>query len=141
MAYTVKQLAEMSGVSVRSLHWYDIKGILKPAYHGVNGYRYYEKEQLLVLENILFFKELGFSLKSIQELLLKDELSMLQALQKRQRSLIDDIVIKKDLIIMIDKLISDFIKNNMTDDIKLDVMITEHNKLHKKIFNLIKDIK
>ena len=40
MAYTVKQLAKISGVSVRTLHWYDEKGLLKPSYHGSNGYRY-----------------------------------------------------------------------------------------------------
>ena len=46
MAYTVKQLAAMSGVSVRTLHFYDETGLLKPAFHGANGYRY-EEAQLL----------------------------------------------------------------------------------------------
>ncbi len=41
MAYTVKQVAEMSGVSVRTLHFYDQTSLLKPAYHGANGYRFY----------------------------------------------------------------------------------------------------
>ena len=49
MAYTVKQLAAMSGVSVRTLHFYDETGLLKPAYHKENGYRYYEEPQLLAL--------------------------------------------------------------------------------------------
>ncbi|HAT9819892.1 TPA: MerR family DNA-binding transcriptional regulator, partial [Legionella pneumophila subsp. pneumophila] len=40
MAYTVKQLAKISNVSVRTLHWYDEIGLLKPAYQGTNGYRY-----------------------------------------------------------------------------------------------------
>jgi predicted site-specific integrase-resolvase len=39
MTYTVKQLADMSGVSVRTLHFYDETGLLKPAFHGTNGYR------------------------------------------------------------------------------------------------------
>src|SRR5690348_14203914 len=47
MAYTVKQVAAMSGVSVRTLHFYDETGLLKPAYHGANGYRFYEEPQLL----------------------------------------------------------------------------------------------
>lgn len=46
MAYTVKELAKISGVSVRTLHWYDEIGLLKPAYHGANSYRYYEEVQL-----------------------------------------------------------------------------------------------
>jgi MerR family transcriptional regulator, thiopeptide resistance regulator len=43
MAYTVKQLAAMSGVSVRTLHFYDETGLLEPAYCGANGYRFYEQ--------------------------------------------------------------------------------------------------
>lgn len=53
-AYTVKQVAAMSGVSVRTLHFYDEAGLLKPAYHGANGYRYYEEPQLLTLQQILY---------------------------------------------------------------------------------------
>ena len=62
MAYTVKKLAAISGVSVRTLHWYDEVGLLKPAYHGANGYRFYEEAQLLMLQQILFYRELGFEL-------------------------------------------------------------------------------
>ena len=47
MAYTVTKFAKISGVSVRTLHWYDEVGLLKPAYYGSNGYRYYEEKQLL----------------------------------------------------------------------------------------------
>jgi DNA-binding transcriptional MerR regulator len=54
MAYTVKQVAAMSGVSVRTLHFYDESGLLKPAHHGANGYRFYEEPQLLTLQQILF---------------------------------------------------------------------------------------
>ena len=47
MAYTVKQVAAMSGVSVRTLHFYDEMALLKPAYTEANGYRIYEEPQLL----------------------------------------------------------------------------------------------
>jgi MerR-like DNA binding protein len=43
MAYTVKELSQLSGVTVRTLHFYEELGLLKPAYYGSNGYRYYEK--------------------------------------------------------------------------------------------------
>ena len=69
MAYTVKQVAAMSGVSVRTLHFYDETGLLKPAYHGANGYRFYEEPQLLTLQQILFYRELGFELKEIKRIL------------------------------------------------------------------------
>ncbi len=52
MAYTVKSVAKMSGVSVRTLHFYDEVGLLKPAYLGANGYRFYEEAQLLILQQI-----------------------------------------------------------------------------------------
>jgi DNA-binding transcriptional MerR regulator len=56
MAYTVKELARLSGVSVRTLHFYDEIGLLKPARVGENQYRYYEQDQLLMLQQILFFR-------------------------------------------------------------------------------------
>src|SRR3977135_428573 len=65
MAYTVKQVAAMSGVSVRTLHFYDETALLKPARVGANGYRFYEEAQLLTLQQILFYRELGFELKRI----------------------------------------------------------------------------
>ncbi len=69
MAYSVKGLAKLSGVSVRTLHFYDEIGLLKPAYHGENGYRVYEQPQLLMLQQILFFKELGFTLTEVERLI------------------------------------------------------------------------
>ncbi len=63
--YTVKQVAKLSGVSVRTLHHYDAVGVLKPACVGANGYRYYGREELLRLQQILFHRELGFSLEEI----------------------------------------------------------------------------
>src|SRR4051812_13151083 len=64
--YTVKQLADLSGVSVRTLHHYDAIGLLKPASVGSNGYRQYGREELLRLQQILFQRELGLSLEQIR---------------------------------------------------------------------------
>jgi DNA-binding transcriptional MerR regulator len=69
MAFSVKQVAAMSGVSVRTLHFYDEMGLLKPAYCGTNGYRFYEQAQLLYVQQILFYRELGFELKQIKRIL------------------------------------------------------------------------
>jgi DNA-binding transcriptional MerR regulator len=65
MKYTVKQLANLSGVSVRTLHFYDEIGLLKPAFVGENNYRYYQEEQLLMLQQILFYREIGMPLNEI----------------------------------------------------------------------------
>lgn len=56
MNYTVKQLAKIAGVSVRTMHYYDEIGLLKPAFVKENGYRGYTDAELLRLEQILFFK-------------------------------------------------------------------------------------
>ena len=67
--YTVKQLARLSGVSIRTLHHYDEIGLLKPAFTGENRYRYYGREELLRLQDILFHRELGVPLQEIGKLL------------------------------------------------------------------------
>src|SRR5579862_5177296 len=87
MAYTVKQLAAMSGVSVRTLHFYDEAGLLKPAFHGTNGYRFYEEQQLLTLQQILFYRELGFELKEIKRTLGRDDFEKAAALQSHRQIL------------------------------------------------------
>src|SRR5436309_2555224 len=81
VAYTVRQVAEMSGVSVRTLHFYDETGLLKPARQGINGYRYYENSQLLRLQQILFYRELGFELKQIKKVLERPQFENVNALQ------------------------------------------------------------
>ncbi len=66
---TVKQLAAISGVTVRALHHYDDMGLLVPAHVGANGYRYYGRKELLRLQRILFHRELGVPLSEIGDLL------------------------------------------------------------------------
>lgn len=87
MAYTVKKLSELSGVTIRTLHFYEEVGLLKPSYYGSNGYRYYEEKELLQLQQVLFFKELGFSLKQIQKVLGRDDFDKLSALYSHKKSL------------------------------------------------------
>ena len=66
MSYTVKQLADLAGVSPRTLHYYDQIGLLRPEKVARNGYRCYDDPAMLRLQQILFFKELGFSLEQIR---------------------------------------------------------------------------
>lgn len=105
MAYTVTKLAKISGVSVRTLHWYDEVGLLKPAYHGSNGYRYYEEEQLLILQQILFFRELGFELKQIQKILGRSDFDKIVALSSHRQVLQKNLERTRKLIKTIDKTI------------------------------------
>ncbi|HFI0254096.1 TPA: MerR family transcriptional regulator [Streptococcus suis] len=67
--WTVKQVSQLTGLTVRTLHHYDQIGLLKPAFVAENGYRYYNQENLARLQEILLFRELDFPLKDIQQLL------------------------------------------------------------------------
>ncbi len=80
--YLIKQVSEISGVSVRTLHHYDSIGLLSPK-KDENGYRHYSEEDLTYLQTILYYKYLGFSLKEIESLLQQNEETLIQHLQKQ----------------------------------------------------------
>lgn len=103
MVYSVAKLAQISGITVRTLHWYDEIGLLKPAFYGSNGYRYYEEKQLLILQQILFFREIGFELKQIQKVLERSDFDQLVALTSHRQVLCKNMEITKKLIKTIDK--------------------------------------
>ena len=105
MAYTVKKLALMSGVSVRTLHFYDEVGLLRPAYVGANGYRFYEEAQLLILQQILFYRELGFELKQIKRILTRPSFDRIAALQSHRKVLRKNLARTRKLIQTIDRTI------------------------------------
>ena len=105
MAYTVKKLAAMSGVSVRTLHFYDEVGVLKPAYVGANGYRFYEEPQLLMLQQILFYRELGFELRQIKEILGRSDFDKVAALESHRKVLRKNLARTRELIATIEKTI------------------------------------
>ncbi len=86
--YTVKQVAVMAGVSIRTLHHYDALGLLKPAVIGGNGYRYYGEAELLRLHSILLHRELDMPLAEIALLLDLPEDKRIDAL-RRQRDRLD----------------------------------------------------
>lgn len=66
MKMHIKEFADLTGVSVRTIHYYDEIGLLKPGYvDGNNGYRYYDESSLLRMQEILFYRELDFPLKTI----------------------------------------------------------------------------
>lgn len=105
-SYTVKQVAQMSHVSIRTLHFYDEMGLLKPAYYGTNGYRFYEEEQLLILQQILFYRELGFELKRIKQVLGRTNSEKMTALESHRKVLETESGRIRTLIDTIDKTIS-----------------------------------
>jgi DNA-binding transcriptional MerR regulator len=87
MAYTVKQLAKLAGISVRTLHYYDEIGLLKPSAVGANGYRYYGDVALLQLQQILFYRELDLSLQEIKLIVTSPDFDVMAALQTHKLAL------------------------------------------------------
>jgi len=102
MGYTVKQVAAMSGVSERTLRFYDATGLLKPAYRAANGYRFYEEPQLLILQQILFYRELGLELRQIRQLLGRADFQRLDALRSHREALEERLARTRRLLETID---------------------------------------
>lgn len=88
MEYTVQQLAKLSGVSKRTLHYYDEIGLLQPKAIRSNGYRIYGFEEVTRLQQILFFKSFGLSLIEIQAIMSQDKVTIYQTLQSQRLKLI-----------------------------------------------------
>ena len=84
MTYTIKEIANLAGVSKRTLRYYDEIGLLSPADTGENGYRYYDQDSLLQLQQILFFRELDVPLKDIQLFMSRPDFNLLDALEKHR---------------------------------------------------------
>lgn len=87
MQYTVKKLAKMAGVSVRTLHVYDQIGLLKPSIRTEAKYRLYGEKELLRLQQILFYKELDIPLQEIKQILDKPDFDILDALKSHKLAL------------------------------------------------------
>lgn len=86
--YSVKKLAQLAGVSVRTLHLYDRIGLLKPSVRTEARYRLYGKKELLRLQQILFYRELDFPLKDILDILDDPAFDLEQALEGHKKALL-----------------------------------------------------
>ena len=84
----VKEVSELSGVSIRTLHHYNDIELLVPDDSTRAGYRLYSEENLVTLQQILFFRELGFPLKKIKELLASPSFDRQEAFEMQRKMLI-----------------------------------------------------
>ena len=88
MKMPIKKFAELTGVSVRTLHYYDEIGLLMPALVDEStGYRFYDETSFLRMQEILFYRELDFSLKSIREILSSPHYDKNKALKEQKHLL------------------------------------------------------
>lgn len=89
MEYTVQRLAELAGISARTLRYYDEFGILKPARINSSGYRIYGQTEVDLLQHILFYRELGLSLESIKEIITEPSFDGARALREHHDKLLE----------------------------------------------------
>ncbi len=87
MAHTIKDIADLAGVTTRTLRYYDEIGLLSPTFTGENGYRYYDQDSLLRLQQIMFFRELEVPLKDIHLIMSQPDFSIVRALQNHRSAL------------------------------------------------------
>lgn len=89
MEYTVKKLANLAGVSTRTLRYYDEIGILKPARISSCGYRIYGQKEVNRLQQILFYREMDVSLEDIKRILDSPSFDEVVALKEHRKKLLE----------------------------------------------------
>ena len=105
MEYSIKELSELAGISARTLRYYDEIGLLKPLRVNEAGYRYYGESEAAVLQQILFYRERGFELKTIQKIIYDENFDMLNAMEEHLLALEKQKVNTEALILTVKKTI------------------------------------
>ncbi|MDR7855034.1 MerR family transcriptional regulator [Tissierella sp.] len=130
MEYTVQKLANLAGISSRTLRYYDEIEILKPAKINSSGYRIYGKKEVDKLQQILFYRELGMDLDSIKTIITSSSFNEITALMEHRKKLLAEkekinilianidntLASKEGRIIMSDKEKFEGFKQTMIDD-------------------------
>lgn len=98
MSYSVSQISRLAGVSVRTLHHYDQIGLLSPARRSGAGYRRYDDHDLGRLQQILFYRELGFPLSDIADLVSDPGVQPSEHLRRQHRLLVGRLAHTRELI-------------------------------------------
>ncbi len=104
--YTVGQLSKIAGITIRALRYYDKLGILKPSSIGGNGYRYYDDQNLIILQEIMLYRELDLSLEQIKNILGSRDFEVLPALLNHKENILNRIDRLNILVGTIDQTIS-----------------------------------
>ncbi|TCK98505.1 MerR family transcriptional regulator [Natranaerovirga hydrolytica] len=106
MEYTVQKLAQIAGISTRTLRYYDEIGILKPARINSSGYRIYGQMEVNRLQQILFYKALGVNLKTIKGIIQSPGFDEIKALHEHRGKLLDKREQLNQLIVNVNKTIA-----------------------------------
>lgn len=89
--YSIKEIADLAGVTTRTLRYYDQLGILVPAEIANNGYRFYDRKNLLELQQVMFFRELDVPIKDIQHMVNQPDYHPVSALEKHRGGIITQV--------------------------------------------------
>lgn len=116
MEYTILKLSRMAGISTRTLRYYDSIGLLKPLRINSSGYRIYGQKEIALLQQILFYRELGFSLEDIRSIVLSPAFDNLKALEEHRSKLLKERERLDLLISTVDKTIDSAIGRNIMSD-------------------------
>ena len=108
---TVKEVSNVTGISVRTLHYYDEIGLLKPTGKSEKGYRLYDDKALETLQQVLFFREFDIPLKEIKAIMANPDLDRNQILQMQRNMLAEKKARMERLIASIDDILRG--ENNM----------------------------
>jgi len=131
-SYSVQQLADIAGVSVRTLHHYDEIGLLSPKRES-NGYRVYEEAELLRLQQILLYRELEIPLDEIAAILAKPNFHLVGALNEHRKQMELKQERLKNLITTIDNTLAKISgKKEMSDDELFEAFWEKHEKEYAK---------
>lgn len=129
----VKEVADLVGISVRTLHYYDQTGLLTPEGRTESGYRLYSDKDLETLQQILFFRELGFPLKKIKEIIGSPSFDRQEALQLHRKMLLERRKRIDKMIATIDKTMQ-YVKGEiqMSNKEKFEGFDFSHNPYEKE---------
>ena len=127
---TVKEVSELTGISARTLHYYDEIGLFPPTGKSEAGYRLYDDRALEILQQILFFREFGIPLKDIKTVMENPSLDRNQILQMQREMLVEKKERMERLIASIDKVLK--------GDSKMDFSVFTKTEI-EKMFQLMFD--
>lgn len=130
--YRIGELSKLSNIPIRTLHYYDDIGLLKPAkVNELNNYRYYCHDQLLEINTIKYFKMVGFSLEQIKKLLMRNDLAYSQEMiamksQELEKEIYQLTALKEKL----NRYLSKMTKTEANQTAPLDIHIREFPVMH-----------
>lgn len=134
--WSVKEFCKMTGLSIRTLHYYDKQDILTPSHKKESGARYYSNENFLTVQQIITLKYAGFNLKQIKQILTIPGFNLLKLLQLQEHILLDNIAQLNKGIVIVKKGIEQYTKTGniewSTMSKMLKVFRVSHNDLTKK---------